>query len=93
MKEFYNNKPIFFAHRGYLLNKPENTLSSFLEAVKIGAQALEIDVMKTKDKKIVCSHNHYLDIEPCGRDAGRRGRVLDACRLRSWWLETSWRAP
>jgi len=63
MTEFYNNKPLFFAHRGCLLNKPENTLSSFLEAIKIGAQALEIDVMKTKDKKIVCSHNHYLDIE------------------------------
>ena len=63
MTEFYNNKPLFFAHRGCLLHKPENTLSSFLEAIKIGAQALEIDVMKTKDKKIVCSHNHYLDIE------------------------------
>ena len=63
MTEFYNNKPLFFAHRGCLLNKPENTVSSFLEAIKIGAHALEIDVMKTKDKKIVCSHNHYLDIE------------------------------
>ena len=49
MTEFYNNKPLFFAHRGCLLNKPENTLSSFLESIKIGAQALEIDVMKTKD--------------------------------------------
>ena len=63
MKNFYNNKPLFFAHRGYLLKKPENTLTSFLEAIKVGAQALEVDVVKTKDHKVICSHNHYLDVE------------------------------
>ena len=63
MKNFYNNKPLFFAHRGYLLKKPENTLTSFLEAIKYGAQALEVDVVKTKDHKVICSHNHYLDVE------------------------------
>ena len=28
---------MFFAHRGYLIKKPENTVASFLEAIKIGA--------------------------------------------------------
>ena len=51
---------MFFAHRGYLIKKPENTVASFLEAIKIGAQAIEVDVVKTKDNKIICSHNHYL---------------------------------
>ena len=63
MKSYYNNNPIFFAHRGYLIKKPENTLASFLEAIKIGAQAIELDVIKTKDNKIICSHDYCLDVE------------------------------
>ena len=64
MTGFYKNKtPLFIAHRGYLINKPENTTSSFIEAVNKGAKALEIDVIKTKDNEIICSHNYDLGIE------------------------------
>jgi len=63
MDDFFTEKPTVFAHRGYLYNHPENTLSSFIQAVKKGANALEIDVVKTKDNKIICSHNYNLGIE------------------------------
>ena len=62
MKSFYSNNPMFFAHRGCLIKKPENTINSFLEAIKIGAEAIEVDIIKTKDNKIICSHDYYLDI-------------------------------
>ena len=63
MDDFFSEKPTVFAHRGYIYNHPENTLSSFIEAVKKGAKALEIDVVKTKDNKIICSHNYNLETE------------------------------
>ena len=63
MDDFFTEKPTVFAHRGYIYNHPENTLSSFIEAVKKGAKALEVDVVKTKDNKIICSHNYNLETE------------------------------
>ena len=63
MEDFYNDKPLFFAHRGYLINNPENTLSSFNAAINKGARAIEVDVIKTKDNQIICSHNYDMSIE------------------------------
>ena len=63
MEQFYNNTPLFFAHRGYRNKEPENTLSSFSEAIKKGAQVLEVDVLCTKDREVVCSHNYELEIQ------------------------------
>ena len=63
MKDFYNDKPLFFAHRGYIKNNPENTLSSFNAAINKGARAIEVDVIMTKDNQIICSHNYDMSIE------------------------------
>ena len=63
MEDFYNDKPLFFAHRGYLIKNPENTLSSFNAAINKGARAIEVDVIMTKDNQIICSHNYDMSIE------------------------------
>ncbi|MCW4022941.1 MAG: glycerophosphodiester phosphodiesterase family protein [Candidatus Bathyarchaeota archaeon] len=44
-------------HRGARAYEPENTLSSFRKAVELGANAVELDVRKTKDGKLVVIHN------------------------------------
>ena len=44
-------------HRGARAYEPENTLSSFRRAVELGVDAIELDVRKTKDNKIVVIHN------------------------------------
>jgi glycerophosphoryl diester phosphodiesterase len=44
-------------HRGARAYEPENTLSSFRRAVELGVDAVELDVRKTKDNKIVVIHN------------------------------------
>ena len=50
-------KVLDIAHRGASGTKPENTKSSFLEAIKINADIIEFDVHKTKDDQIVVIHD------------------------------------
>ncbi len=49
------------AHRGENLINPENTLSAFEAAVKLGAQMIEFDVRLTKDKVPVIMHDNSVD--------------------------------
>lgn len=53
-------------HRGSPAVCPENTRPSFTQAVDSGLTAVEIDVLSTRDGKIVCSHNHDLERETNG---------------------------
>ena len=66
LTELYRDKPIFFGHRGDRLNFPENTIASYRSAINKGLSALELDVMMTKDEKLVCSHNFDLERETNG---------------------------
>ena len=62
----YSERPIYFGHRGERDKAPENTVSSYRSAIKHGLNAIELDVMMTKDKKLICSHNFDLDRETDG---------------------------
>jgi glycerophosphoryl diester phosphodiesterase len=44
-------------HRGARAYEPENTLRSFGKAIEFGADAVELDVRRTKDDKIVVIHD------------------------------------
>lgn len=66
-KEFYLSTPMFFGHRGALHRAPENTLSSYKAAIDAGLRAIEMDVVSTKDGKVVCSHNVDLERETDGK--------------------------
>jgi glycerophosphoryl diester phosphodiesterase len=44
-------------HRGAKAHEPENTLRSFQAAMSLGVDAVELDVRKTKDNKLVVMHN------------------------------------
>lgn len=45
------------AHRGARAYEPENTLSSFRKAMELGADAVELDVRKTKDNELIVIHS------------------------------------
>ncbi len=62
----HNDKPIFFGHRGERNKVPENTIASYRSAINNGLNAIELDVMMTKDEKLVCSHNFDLERETNG---------------------------
>lgn len=48
------------AHRGASLYYPENTMSAFIGAKKLGADWVELDVQQTKDGKIIVMHDSNL---------------------------------
>jgi glycerophosphoryl diester phosphodiesterase len=50
-----------FAHRGYSALFAENTMTSFIEAEKAGADGIELDVQLTKDGEVVVIHDEKVD--------------------------------
>ena len=60
------DSPLIMAHRGIKMNSPENTISSYKEAIAAGFGALEFDILQTKDGELICSHNFDLERESNG---------------------------
>ena len=48
-------------HRGCTGLMPENTIPAFLKAIDLGVTTLEMDVVISKDNKVVVSHDPYFD--------------------------------
>lgn len=53
--------PLFFAHRGGALLRPENTLLAFEHGASFGADALELDLQLTRDGVLVVTHDFVVD--------------------------------
>lgn len=54
-------------HRGAAAYEPENTLRSFMKAVELGVNAVELDVRKTGDDHLVVIHDAEVDRTTNGR--------------------------
>lgn len=52
---------LFIGHRGTRTNFDENTFTAFNKSIDCGANCIEFDVRKTKDKKIIILHDSTLD--------------------------------
>lgn len=52
---------IVIAHRGASDIAPENTLAAFREAVRVGADLVEMDLRLTRDREVVVFHDRDLD--------------------------------
>ncbi len=63
----------FQGHRGCRGLFPENTVKAFLHAQSLGVTALEMDVVITRDLKVVVSHEPFLNHEIC---TGRSGEEI-----------------
>lgn len=50
-------RPELIGHRGAPRERPENTLASFLRALDLGAEAVELDVHATRDGVVVVHHD------------------------------------
>ena len=53
--------PLIVAHRGDVINAPENTISAFRKVLDMGADGIELDVRLTRDEKLVVFHDRCLD--------------------------------
>lgn len=58
-------------HRGDRGNFPENTIPAFISAVKKGAAVLEMDVVISKDQKVVVSHEPFMSSQYMSDPQGR----------------------
>lgn len=54
-------------HRGARGLYPENTIIAFIEAVKLGVNTLEMDVVISKDLQVVVSHEPWMNDQFCSR--------------------------
>jgi glycerophosphoryl diester phosphodiesterase len=52
---------VAISHRGEHLHHPENTIPAFAEAIRLGADFIEVDVQTTADGKLVLSHDSTVD--------------------------------
>jgi len=63
-------------HRGCRGLMPENTIAAMIKALNLGVTTLEMDVVITKDKKVVVSHDQWFSEEittkPDGSFIGQR---------------------
>jgi glycerophosphoryl diester phosphodiesterase len=57
-------------HRGARGLKPENTIPAFLSALDTGVTTLEMDVVITKDKQVILSHEPWMSASICLDPAG-----------------------
>jgi glycerophosphoryl diester phosphodiesterase len=52
---------VAISHRGEHLHHPENTMPAFAEAVRVGADYIEVDVRTTSDGKLILMHDSSVD--------------------------------
>jgi glycerophosphoryl diester phosphodiesterase len=52
-------------HRGARGLKPENTIPAFIVALDSGVTTIEMDVVITKDKKVILSHEPWIEADIC----------------------------
>jgi glycerophosphoryl diester phosphodiesterase len=55
-----NTKPLVFGHRGASGYRPENTLEAFELAFQMGSDAIECDLVPTKDGYLIIRHENEL---------------------------------
>jgi len=63
---------LFAAHRGYTAHAPENSLRAFRNAIRRGADYLEMDVQATRDGRFALMHDRTVD-----RTTDGTGRIAD----------------
>jgi len=68
-------------HRGNRAHAPENTLESFLEAVALGADALEFDLHLSRDGRLVVFHDPTLERTTDGQGAVAQRTLAELQRL------------
>jgi glycerophosphoryl diester phosphodiesterase len=59
-------------HRGAKAYEIENTIESFEKAIRLGANAVELDVRKSKDGKLVVSYDDNLK---CSQEESKSDRL------------------
>lgn len=89
---YFISSPIVIAHRGASGILPEQTLEAFDLAIEHGADAIELDIIPTKDGVLLARHENELSITTNVADqtlfASRRTtKVVDGEPMIGWFAE------
>jgi glycerophosphoryl diester phosphodiesterase len=84
--------PLVIGHRGACGYRPELTRASFELAIELGADAIETDLVPTRDGILVCRHDAELslttDVANHARFANRRTtRLIDGKPESGWFVD------
>ncbi|HAM28094.1 MAG TPA: glycerophosphodiester phosphodiesterase [Microbacteriaceae bacterium] len=87
-----NSLPLVIAHRGASGYRPEHTRSAYELAIEQGADALEPDIVASKDGVLVIRHENEIsgttDVASRPEFADRRAaREIDGTKLTGWFTE------
>ncbi|AVM53002.1 glycerophosphoryl diester phosphodiesterase [Bacteroides zoogleoformans] len=82
---------VVVAHRGDWRNFPENSLEAIDNAIKMGVDIVELDVMETKDGELILMHDKSLDRTTTGKglvsentlDEIRQLKLKNGCNIRT----------
>src|SRR4051794_34792169 len=53
--------PLRIAHRGHIVECPEQTMEAYRAAIDLGGEMIEADVQRTRDGVLVMLHDETLD--------------------------------
>jgi glycerophosphoryl diester phosphodiesterase len=87
---FYGGRDLLnIGHRGAPEAAPENTISSFLAAEALGAHAIELDVMLSRDGQIAVIHDYEVDATTNGTGPVKNYTMAELQKLDagSWFHE------
>jgi glycerophosphoryl diester phosphodiesterase len=73
-------------HRGCRGLMPENTVAAMIKALNLGVTTLEMDVVITKDKKVVLSHDQWFSEEITTKPDGTFMGVREERKFNIYWM-------
>ena len=84
--------PLVIAHRGASGYRPEHSRAAYELAIELGADAIEPDIVSTKDGVLVLRHENEIsgttDVQFISKFADRRTtKVIDGEELTGWFTE------
>ncbi len=87
-----NHSPIVIAHRGASGYRPEHTMAAYRLAIAMGADAVEPDLVSTKDRVLVVRHENEIsgttDVADHPEFAARKTtKTIDGAKLTGWFTE------
>lgn len=79
----HKEKPQFDwqGHRGCRGLMPENSIEGFIYTLNFPIKTIELDVVITKDKKVVCSHESTFSKEICFLDTYQNSESFNIYQL------------
>lgn len=78
----YPTNPEVIGHRGHVSTYPENTIPGFISLLDLGADALELDLVISGDKKVVVSHEPYMASAYMLKPDGKRVKKSEEKKMR-----------